>query len=84
MGWVDNCQRCHSPVDWGSGGFVHNTWLFERPQKSVIDGPFRVLPKPAWFVTHGAAARVGRELAGLETDRSPLRLPSILWNALSG
>ena len=38
-------------------GFVHNTWLFERPQKSVIDGPFRVVPKPAWFVTHSAADR---------------------------
>jgi hypothetical protein len=65
-------------------GFVHNTWLFERPQKSVIDGPFRVLPKPPWFVTHGAAHRVGRELARLEADRNPLHLPAILWNALRG
>ena len=65
-------------------GFVHNTWLFERPQKSVVDGPFRVLPKPAWFVTHTAAAAVGRELASLEADRSLLRLPAIFWNALSG
>lgn len=65
-------------------GFVHNTWLFERPQKSVIEGPFRVLPKPAWFVTHTAADRVGRELTKLEADRSPLHLPAILWNALKG
>jgi acyl-CoA reductase-like NAD-dependent aldehyde dehydrogenase len=65
-------------------GFVHNTWLFEKPQKSVIDGPFRVLPKPAWFVTHGAGDRVGRELTKLEADRSPLRLPAVLWHALRG
>ena len=65
-------------------GFVHNTWLFERPQKSVIDGPFRVVPKPAWFVTHGAAHRVASELTGLEADRSPLHLPAIFWNALQG
>lgn len=65
-------------------GFVHNTWLFERPQKSVIDGPFRVFPKPAWFVTHGAARRIGGELTGLEADRSPLHLPAILWNAIKG
>ena len=65
-------------------GFVHNTWLFERPQKSVIEGPFRVLPKPAWFVTHTAADRVGRELTRLEADRNPLRLPAILWNAVRG
>ena len=65
-------------------GFVHNTWLFERPQKSVIEGPFRVVPKPAWFVTHGTAHRVGSELTGLEADRSPLRLPAIFWHALRG
>ncbi|MCP4249463.1 MAG: aldehyde dehydrogenase [bacterium] len=71
--------------DFQSGrGFVHNTWLFDRPQKSVIDGPFRVVPKPAWFVTHGAGDRVGSELASLEADRSLLHLPAILWNALRG
>ena len=65
-------------------GVVHNTWLFEKPEKSVVEGPFRVVPKPAWFVTHGAAHRVGRELTRLEADRSPLRLPWIFWHALSG
>ncbi len=65
-------------------GFVHNSWLFERPQKSVVRGPFRVTPKPAWFVTHAAAHRVGRELTALERDRSPLHLPAILWHALRG
>ena len=65
-------------------GFVHNTWLFERPEKSVIDGPFRVVPKPAWFVTHTAPDRVGRELTSLEADRSPLHLPAIFWNAFRG
>ncbi len=65
-------------------GFVHNTWLFDRPQKSVIEGPFRVLPKPAWFVTHTAADKVARELTQLEADRNPLRLPAILWHALTG
>jgi acyl-CoA reductase-like NAD-dependent aldehyde dehydrogenase len=65
-------------------GFVHNTWLFDRPQKSVIEGPFRVVPKPAWFVTHTNAAAVGRELTRLEADRNPMRLPAILWNAFRG
>ncbi len=65
-------------------GFVHNTWLFERPQKSVIDGPFRVVPKPAWFVTHTAADLVGRELTSLEADRNPLHLPALFWNAFKG
>ncbi len=65
-------------------GVVHNTWLFERPQKSVVRGPFRVFPKPAWFVTHRAAHRVGRELAQLEADRSLSRLPAIVWHAVTG
>lgn len=24
LGWTDNCQKCHSPIAWGSGGFVHD------------------------------------------------------------
>ncbi|MBE2223859.1 MAG: aldehyde dehydrogenase family protein, partial [Anaerolineae bacterium] len=52
-------------TDIGSGkGMVHNTLLFDKPQKSVIRGQFRpfprswrhgnpvIMPKPPWFITH--------------------------------
>jgi acyl-CoA reductase-like NAD-dependent aldehyde dehydrogenase len=63
-------------------GSVHNTFLFEKPEKTVIDGPFRVFPKPAWFVTHRNAHRVGEHLTALEADPGPGRLPAIVVNAL--
>jgi hypothetical protein len=38
------------PWDIQSGtGFVHNTYMFKHPQKSVVRGPFRTTPKPPWF-----------------------------------
>ncbi len=31
-------------------GAVHNTLLFDHPQKSVLYGPWRYKPKPFWLV----------------------------------
>ena len=33
-------------------GVVHNTMLFDHPQKSIVRGPFRLLPTPVWFADH--------------------------------
>lgn len=75
----------HTLDDIQSGvGVVHNAMLFDRPEKSVVTGPFRVFPKPAWFVTHRGAHRVGPKLVELEADPSLLRLPGILLHALRG
>ncbi|OLP18202.1 NAD-dependent aldehyde dehydrogenase [Leptolyngbya sp. 'hensonii'] len=30
-------------------GVVHNAYLFDHPQKSVMWAPFRIWPTPAWF-----------------------------------
>lgn len=60
----------HTPRHIGSGiGVVHNTLLFAHPEKSVIDGPFTISPKPPWFVTHRRAAAVARQLLRLEGER---------------
>ncbi|MEM8607995.1 MAG: aldehyde dehydrogenase family protein [Myxococcota bacterium] len=75
----------HPLEDIGSGqGVVHNTFLFDRAQKAVVRGPFRVFPKPAWFVTNKTAAEVGRKLTYFYADPSATRIPSILWSALRG
>ncbi len=65
-------------------GVVHNARLFDAPEKSVIRGPFRVFPKPVWFVTHRGAHRVGPRLVALEGDPSLARVPGIVIAALSG
>lgn len=75
----------HTIDDIQSGiGTVHNTFLFNEPEKSVVEGPFRVFPKPAWFVTHSSAHEVGKRLVELETDPSYIRLPGIVLAALRG
>lgn len=63
-------------------GFVHNTMLFDRPQRSVVYGPFRMRPKPPWFSTHRHGNQVAALLAGLERDPSPFHLPRIFFYAL--
>ena len=57
----------HSPKDIQSGsGVVHNTYLFDYPQKSVVRAPFRIRPKPAWFADHKSLATMGKKLTTME------------------
>ncbi len=75
----------HTLDDIQSGiGVVHNTLLFDRPEKSVIDGPFRVTPKPPWFVTHKRGAEVGARLTELEADPALAKVPGVVLAALRG
>ena len=67
----------------GSGA-VHNTYLFDKPEKSVIRGPFRVFPKPPWFVTNTQQANLARRLVAFELDPGPRHLPGIFAAALRG
>jgi hypothetical protein len=75
----------HTLDDIQSGiGVVHNTLMFDKPQKSVIYGPFRIRPKPPWFVTHKSAHKLAPILAQFEAHPRFSILPSILWHALHG
>ncbi len=66
-------------------GVVHNTLLFNRPQKTVIRAPFRSTPVPAWFVTQGKiASKVYPKLTRFEANPSLGQLPGILWTAMVG
>src|SRR6266581_1515780 len=76
----------HDIYDIQSGtGVVHNTLMFDRPQKTVIRAPFRIMPTPSWFVTHGNTARkLFPKLTMLEASPSPWKIPGIMWTALQG
>ncbi|HLI98061.1 MAG TPA: aldehyde dehydrogenase family protein, partial [Candidatus Baltobacteraceae bacterium] len=76
----------HTLDDVGSGiGVVHNSYLLERTEKSVIHAPFSpfprsvrsgqltLLPRPPWFVTNGMQAEIGRALCDFEMSPSPAR-----------
>lgn len=75
----------HEPQDIQSGvGVVHNTLMFSRTEKGVVRAPFRVWPKPPWFVLHGTSNALGRRLTFFEADPAPWKLPGIFALALQG
>ena len=75
----------HTLDDVQSGrGVVHNAFMFDKPQRTVVRGPFRSLLTPPWFVTHRKAEQLGPKLTALEYRPSFLKLPGILRVALGG
>lgn len=65
-------------------GFVHNTYLLEKPEKSVIFGRLKLFPKPVWFSTHACPDRVAQHLLKLYWRPSLFRLPALFAAALRG
>jgi len=61
---------------------VGNAAMFDRPQKSVVRGPFRSHPKPPWFATSSGSFAVMSRAVEIEADPTPSKLPSLLFAAL--
>ena len=87
----------NTPADIQSGtGVVHNSLLFDRPQKNVVRAPFRPFPrsarhlhatfavKPPWFVTNRTATATARQLTHFAADPQPQRLVGLFASALRG
>jgi acyl-CoA reductase-like NAD-dependent aldehyde dehydrogenase len=75
----------HPPEDIQSGsGVVHNSFLFDHPQKSVVYAPFRIRPTPAWFADHRNLLSLGRKLMDLEARPSIGKLASVAFAGLKG
>ena len=73
----------HDATDIQSGrGAVGNAFLFAKPQKSVVRGPFVVKPEPAWFATNRHAGQVMRRLLAFEADPSWLKVPGLVRAAM--
>lgn len=69
----------------GSGiGVVHNTMLFDHPQKSVVRGPFRLWPTPVWFADHKNLADLGRRATFFEANPTWLGLPAVALSGMRG
>jgi aldehyde dehydrogenase (NAD(P)+) len=86
-----------SATEIGSGkGMVHNTLLFDKPQKSVVRGQFRpfprswrhgnpaILPKPPWFITHRQREKTAKRVAQFALNPGYRHLPGIFAAALRG
>jgi hypothetical protein len=75
----------HTPADIQSGtGVVHNTFLFDHPQKAVLRAPFRIKPTPVWFADHKNLAEVGKKLIAMEADPSWGNLVRVAIAAVRG
>jgi acyl-CoA reductase-like NAD-dependent aldehyde dehydrogenase len=75
----------HPPEDIRSGsGVVHNSYLFDKPQKSVVRGPFIVKPRPAWFNDHKTTQKLGPLLTRFNGKPSVRTLLPMLNQALRG
>jgi acyl-CoA reductase-like NAD-dependent aldehyde dehydrogenase len=73
----------HPITDIQSGcGFVGNAYLFARPQKSVVRGPFVSKPAPAWFATNRNAGVTMRKLLAFEGAPSWSKLPGLIASSL--
>ncbi|MDF1666574.1 MAG: aldehyde dehydrogenase family protein [Planctomycetota bacterium] len=78
----------HTLEDIQSGiGVVHNTYLFNKSEKTVIKGPFRLSildPVPPWFVTNSRTHITARKLTKFEAAPSLFKLPGIAVSAALG
>ena len=87
----------HTLDDVRSGiGFVHNSFMFDAPERTIVTAPFRpfprnamsggltMLPKPPWFVTNKQQHVVARLLMAFQYKPSFAKLPRIFMHALRG
>ena len=87
----------NTPQHIGSGtGVVHNAFLLSRPQKGIIEIPFRpsprsilngeltLSPKPVFFTTNKTAQTTIRRLVKFCVNGNPVALPGIFVSALRG
>jgi acyl-CoA reductase-like NAD-dependent aldehyde dehydrogenase len=74
----------NSPWNIQSGtGFVHNSFMFSRPQKTVLRAPFRTWPHPVWFPSRATSfSEVTRKIVKYEREPSWWLVPGILWAGL--
>jgi len=65
-------------------GWVHNTYLLDAAQKTVIEGPLTMMPKPFWFPTHKTAHILARKTVDLTHRPAWWKLPGLMLPALQG
>jgi hypothetical protein len=63
---------------------VHNIYLLENFEKTILSGPLINFPKPVWFPSHRNALQVARGLLRLYESPSVFRLPLVGLAAMTG
>lgn len=73
-------------------GVVHNSLMFDKPEKTVLYGPFKTLPralnlappKPPWYVTNKTADTTMKRITKFALKPNIFGLPGIFISALKG
>jgi acyl-CoA reductase-like NAD-dependent aldehyde dehydrogenase len=65
-------------------GWVHNTYMLDGVQKTVLSGPLTMWPKPLWFPTHKTAHILARKTLALYHRPAWWKIPGLLVPALRG
>ena len=68
-----------SGIDW-----VHNTFMLPDVEKTVVEGPITMWPKPLWMPTNRASEEVGWKVVKMYEQPSVWKIPSLLISALKG
>lgn len=63
-------------------GWVHNTYCFDRAEKTILEGPLTLFPKPLWFPTNRGAPAVVEKVIDLYAQPSVFKIPGLLLSAL--
>jgi aldehyde dehydrogenase (NAD(P)+) len=63
-------------------GWVHNTYMLEGVEKSVIRGPLVATPYPLWFFDNPKADAAAPLVFDMEASPSWLKLPGLLMKVL--
>lgn len=75
----------HPQEDIQSGaGVVHNSYLLDYPEKSVVRAPFTMKPTPAWFADNKNLEQLGSRLTDFEKDAGWLGLVKVAVAAFKG
>ncbi|MCA8986458.1 MAG: aldehyde dehydrogenase family protein [Planctomycetaceae bacterium] len=65
-------------------GDVHNCYLLDRVEKSILSGPLVSFPKPIWLPHHRASVQAAKSLMRLYAQPSFWKLIPLGWHALRG
>lgn len=65
-------------------GFVHNTCLLNRPQKTILRSPLSLFPRPVWFSSNRRAEAISWKLCELYGSPSVWKLPGLMSQTLRG
>lgn len=65
-------------------GNMHNTYLLDRVEKTVLEGPLVNFTQPIWFPSHRNAVNVATRLLRLYHHPSMFRIPGLFAAAING